>query len=1190
MTLKRTLCIIIVVQMIISMFFAMPIFAQENNTEPEVYYTDIFEGEAVYLIEDPFPLAGSQVPDEKARASGWDMDYRGGTISKAANGLGLYDLSETEAVSLSRKILPHKNGKVTFECAFNIIAEAKSGFTIEIKGPEAAAVRLVTEKDKFYLTQPGGSKIYVEKYVPDVDFAIKAVLDFDTKKTQIMINGNDLGNFNFSEDCKEIDEVFITTSKEETIDVNLKFVNMHINYLVNERFLTTTEKGIPADWKLEALYDEDSYATRVNSTTSDDLNAFKVVDTNVIDKAIMRSEFEPQTGKVVGEVKFMIKPQAENVTFSLNSGNNSAIKVYSRRNSFLTTNKKQVYEKYLDDFWYIIKVVADVQTQTADIYLNYKLKLEDVPFETKVNSIDNVTIESGVAQKAEFCFDDVYVYEKCEKPADYVPKPEPVESKDADLAMMMYSMWREGNHYGWDRISPYAERRPYLGYYAEGNTESADWEIKWLVEHGIDYQVYPWCRQDNNLNQPVKNTSRINALHDGYLSAEYSDYMKFALLFSYIYPHTIKGSEDFRKNVVPYWIEYYFKDPRYMIVDNKPIVYIYTWPNLINVFGSPEGVKAEFDYVNEECKKLGFDGVTIVGDTSNGYGSWDVVTDHIYNYCWKDKSISASTMKDSLEIQFNSKDFKVVPSIAMGWDNEPWVTGVTGEFATPETVGELCRYTREKFDEKEAKGEKVSRNVIFTCWNEYGEGHFYMPSDVHGFGYLNAIRDAYTDAGIKKDEDMPTERALARLQVMYPQNRRTLKILNEPTKQPPEDELYVIKGWYFDNPEDYAEWSIYKEIEYIRNEDGKLVGHSNNSDPRIANENIAIDLTDVVGVRTNCWVEGGGVAMFIYRTADDPVYGQGKRFDVRLTGDGYTEYFAPPLNAEKVKGTMTGLFFDPDDYLFVDFGDFGLKYIEILGRKEPVVQYYLNGKHINPIYPPEKVDGTAYMSAYRALEMSGAYVNWNFTEKTFVAEKDGKRLVFKDGSNIVTVNGVEKDMGAKAYYNDGHFMVPIYYVCKELDIDVATEAPVKAEEEKIPLWWEFNEDGNLENWKTSNIGYKSVQNGEMLIKSSGTDPLIYQMDVNADTTKYKKIKVRMKNLTGATTASMYFLTDKESNWGGGKRVDAQVTDTKEYVEYTFDMSTNEKWTGTATQIRFDPTSTTGTVYVDYVRMIEEKEE
>lgn len=1185
---KKTVILILVVQMILAMFCTIPIQAQEN--EAEVYYTDIFEGEAVYLIEDPFPLSASNVPDDKARPSGWDIDYRGGTVANASNGVTLFDLNEKESVSMSRKFLAHKEGKITLETTINVLAETKSGLVIELKGKDAAALKLVTENDKFYIMQSGNTKVLVEKYQPDTDFAIKAILDFDTKKAAIYINGKFCGNYNFSEDCKEINEFFIITPKEDTMDVNLKFVNMHINYLVNERFLTTTEKSIPADWKLEALYDEASYATRVNSTTADDKNAFQMVDTTAIDKAIMRSEFDPQSKKVVGEVKFMIKPQAENVTFSLNSGNDSAIKVYSRRNSFLTTGKREVYEKYLDDFWYVIKIIADVETQTADIYLNYKLKLEDVPFENNVSFIDNVSVETGVAQKAEFFFDDVAVYEKCEKPADYVPEPEPVESEGNDLAMMMYSMWREGNHYGWDRISPYEDRKPYLGYYTEGNTEAADWEIKWLVEHGIDYQVYPWCRQENNLNQPVKNTSRINALHDGFLSAEYSDYMKFALLFSYIYPHTIKNSEDFRKHVVPYWIEYYFKDPRYMIVDNKPIVYIYTWPNLLNIFGSPEGIKAELDYVNEECKKLGFDGVSFVGDISSGYGDWDKVTEYIYNYCWRDKSVSISTMKDSLGAQFANEDFKVVPSIAMGWDNEPWITGVTGDFATPENVGELCEFVRDNFDTLESEGRKVSRNVIFTCWNEYGEGHFYMPSNVHGFDYLNEIRDSFTDAGIKKDEDMPTDRALARLQVMYPPNRSALKILNEPTKMPPEDEIYVAKGWYFDNPEDYAEWSIYKEIDYIRNEDGKLVGHSNNNDPRIANENISIDLTNVVGIRSNCWVEGGGVAMFIYRTEDDPVYGQGKRFDVQLTGDGYTEYFAPPLNAEKVKGTMTGLFFDPDDFLHVDFGDFGLKYIEILARKEPVVQYYLNGNHINPIYPPEKKDGTAFMSALRALEMNGAYVNWNYETKTFVAEKDGKCLEFKDGSNIVLVNGAEKDMGAPAYYNNGHFMVPIYYVCNELGIDVANEAPEKVvTESTVPYHWEFNEDGNIEGWKTSSIGYKRVENGELLLKSSGTDPLIYHMDLSADTTKYKKIKIRMKNLTGATTASLYFLTDSDQTWGGGKRVDAQVSDTKEYVEYTFDMSTNSKWTGKATQIRFDPTSTTGTIYVDYVRMIEETE-
>ena len=50
--------------------------------------------------------------------------------------------------------------------------------------------------------------------------------------------------------------------------------------------------------------------------------------------------------------------------------------------------------------------------QKLIIELKDKLKLEDVPFENGVASIDNIYLETGVAQKAEFCFDDVYVYEK----------------------------------------------------------------------------------------------------------------------------------------------------------------------------------------------------------------------------------------------------------------------------------------------------------------------------------------------------------------------------------------------------------------------------------------------------------------------------------------------------------------------------------------------------------------------------------------------------------------------------------------------------------------------------------------------------------------------------------------------------------------------------------------------------------
>ena len=73
--------------------------------------------------------------------------------------------------------------------------------------------------------------------------------------------------------------------------------------------------------------------------------------------------------------------------------------------------------------------------------------------------------------------------------------------------MLMYSMWREGIHYGWDRISPYENRKPYTGWYTEGSSEVADWDIKWLTEHGFDYQVFTWSRENANANLPVKTTT-----------------------------------------------------------------------------------------------------------------------------------------------------------------------------------------------------------------------------------------------------------------------------------------------------------------------------------------------------------------------------------------------------------------------------------------------------------------------------------------------------------------------------------------------------------------------------------------------------------------------------------------------------------------------------------------------------------
>ncbi len=1187
MNFKKILCAVMACIMIIGI---MPVMAEVMVISPapsmsdSVYYTDVFEGNPTYLMDDPFQGSNGQSPDGKVRPSGWDVDYRGGNIAKIGRGLAFYDTNEAESLSMSKKILPHKDGKVTLETAFKLVDQKNSKVTFDLAGGERSAARFEIEGDSVYLIQPDG-RTAIGQLFADKDFTLKAILDMNADKIEIYAYGKFVGEFAFSEACDVLEQVKIDTGVAGTATFELRFVILYINYLVNERFMTASGEALPDGW-VETQGAGMASIYKINSGNIDDQNSIKIDDKYDFKKSVVKREFPAQTKKMVGEVRFIADPKATGFSFALNSGNTFAIKVTARNHGFHTTNSQTIYNKYLDNVWYYLKFVADVETQTADIYLNYKLVAEGVPFANKVKSIDNISVETGRKEKTELLFDDILVYEKLPLPQDYVPTPEPVESEGADLGMLMYSLWHEGIHYGWDRISPYENRKPYTGWYTEGSPEVADWDTKWLVEHGFDYQVFTWSRENANANLPVKTTQRHYALMDGYLNGEYSHMMKYALLWSYIFKNdTLGGVEDFKENVVPYWLEYHFKDPRYMLVDNKPIIYIYTWKYMESVFGTPDVVKQAFDYLDQACKDAGFDGVVIVGD---GTGAWkESGATYEFTYTTGHKASAVDTMKDTIAKRIDGSVIGYVPSIAMGWSTEPWIAGEAGNFASSETIGELTKFSIEQFDRMEAEGKDVPRQIIYTCWNEFGEGHFFCPSTANGFGYLDAVRANATNAEPCNVDMVPTDRAKARLQVLYPPERQALKIMNEVSKEPDPEDVYVLKGWYFDNPEDYAQWSIYKEIEYIKNEDGKLIGKSNNVDPRIANENIAIPLDNVAGIRSSLWVDGGSVGMFIYRTDSEPNYGSGKRFDAKLTGQGYTEYFAAPTNISKCKGIMTGLFFDPDDYLYRDFGDFGLEYIEILAWKTPRVNYYLDGFLINDLCPPKDKDGVSYMSAFRTLEAVDADSTWDNKTKTFTAKKNGKTIIMKDGSNIANINGVDTEMPGASYYNDGHFMVPIYFICNELGITVTNEPPVVDTSNRIPNEYEFDTNGDYEGWKTIGVSHSQVKDGEVTMVSSGNDPIIQLNETSLDSSEYRYVKVRMKNMTGATTAMMYFITETETGWGGGKRVDATVTDTTEYTEYVFDMSICDKWTGKVTGLRFDPTTIPGNTYIDYIRVTKE---
>ena len=138
-----------------------------------------------------------------------------------------------------------------------------------------------------------------------------------------------------------------------------------------------------------------------------------------------------------------------------------------------------------------------------------------------------------------------------------------------------------------------------LGYYDEGLPETADWEIKYIVEHGIDFQAF--CIYMGGSNAPQRPAA--DHLYDGFMNAKYSDLTKFCVIWECANAGSPTSMDEWQKNYVPYFIENYFKDPRHIVIENRPVMCVFGADMLSSRLGGDANVKKAFDYLEEEIKK-----------------------------------------------------------------------------------------------------------------------------------------------------------------------------------------------------------------------------------------------------------------------------------------------------------------------------------------------------------------------------------------------------------------------------------------------------------------------------------------------------------------------------------------------------------------------------------------------------------
>lgn len=225
------------------------------------------------------------------------------------------------------------------------------------------------------------------------------------------------------------------------------------------------------------------------------------------------------------------------------------------------------------------------------------------------------------------------------------------------------------------------------------------------------------------------------------------------------------GNEDDWNRYFDYLLTF-FKDERYIKIDNKPVIQIY------KSFDIPvlEGMRALFD---KRARNEGFDGVYIIsGKTAAGSETRQNLVDGYYyfepGYSLKNDFGQMAKLKydigtfvmsirnklvgsklgyklerriDSRDIlnAITSRDYKEneFPGLIPDWDNTPRrdYKGLVYMNTNPEAFKKALAKLKEK------KSGHRNDFVYINAWNEWGEGAYLEPDEYRKYAYLEAIRE-----------------------------------------------------------------------------------------------------------------------------------------------------------------------------------------------------------------------------------------------------------------------------------------------------------------------------------------------------------------------------------------------------------------------------------------------------------------
>ena len=836
--------------------------------------------------------------------SGWDSRMTGGTV----NGLyyhgdySLIDTSENFPVELSRGFENADHGEVTLELQIGH-SNSMDGSTIKLLSNTETAIEFTTLNNSMYLKN-ANENIFLYRYTNDIVYGLKMIIDIDNCKIkELYVNGEIIvGNLDFTKEVDFINRFLINTGDAAKGTMKINMAHLYRGYIINEGFRTSQEFYIDkAAIKLENSNIPDDFIKTgdmsiavLESQMKPDVFSLKMKPNSKISKRFNKSNGNLEVGvnlyKLADGTRFILKND-ENVLLTIASEQD--------RLTYITQDGEiSDIGGYKSQLWNKIVVNINTEEKSADIYINYKKVAENIAFEDEYLSGIEICNSND-----ELYIDDIIVKQKTEEPEDYVPFPDKCESEDVLIGMQFCPMWEEGSHMGWDYNNALKMKTPYIGYYDQSSPEAIDWIIKQLLEHGVDFMKIAWIGQPSDA--AMKSAFIGGSFMDGYFNAKYSDQMPFMIMWENAAMDG--GSERLINSYAEYWIEYYFKNDKYLKINNRPVVGIYSISKFIeNSGGEDAAKKAILDFRNM-CINENVGNPIILGGSAKTQASMELFEriglDGAQSY-WDegktDFNSNAVLMKESSD-KYTDGKVAISPNAGMG------VVDFGKNFAINpgEWQKNLIELKNGFF--ADYSHDTLGKMLLLETYDEYSEGHWLAPSAMYGFAYLDVVREVFCDDESEHIDVVPNMVQKDRFNNLYPYGR-TLDIYKSRLKNP--SKINILQKYQFNPKYDKSDWHTANSSNTVY-ENGVIKAIAATDDPQVVLQ-ANVDISDVTYLRMKIKNNSGySNGQFFFATENHPDFTEKNSipFSTYGTGENIIELFVGGLN--EFYGNLTKIRIDP---------------------------------------------------------------------------------------------------------------------------------------------------------------------------------------------------------------------------------------------------------------------------------------